>query len=976
MDLPEIVEYAADTFRSGTGLAAPTDTIRPPQVPGDFTPPTLLSIGGPIEDAGINGRDGRARERLTGLYLPETNEAIIAGGTASHGNLLNWYLNDNSIPSTALGFKAAANGVGQVFFEIPGGGGGLFQALARQGLTDMVKRLKGGTIEPNDHLYECIYAARRFGITEDAIVRYGHRVPESVEDTFNTIDAYEMADCYQELRFDGSLPPVFEDRSGGEELSAPEYGKFTDPERVPDALTQAITTLEAAGFEDFKVTELARDDGTVWTTNFSPPAIADDRFDTRGVKSGMEVNARGRVADLTFRLPTAIPQRFDTRENIRAVTERGMTNAQVPVPDTGVEGTRIRTDRVGQGDGYTPHIVIYDPQAGPPVEVVAESAVDALEAYYGAFEVAGFDIDRTPSADEGAPLFGGDGLSAPDASKKTTQTLKRLLRDANMADVRATTTGVSTVVDFTIPAVNPTETVRNLHASSIQLRNGDIEAIRIRFPYLDNDAYGQRDLFSIGDMFNQMPVVEDRGLDVRRKDLAGGWAYHIERGFTDPPMPERLVRNIRTSIEVWRARIREYEAFATDQRGPGDLAAPLGDVDFDRMFRRLRRFPFAVNTQRVDFGVTRIAQFDISFRGRSLRDEDGRASEILGSAISESHGTISDVTLRLPPVSADLLGKDRLRDITEAAVAGTPLDGEVEVAIKPDSTEKNEWTPHIEDRTYPPYSDSDALLDTLEQTYTEYRGRVFNAVDTGTPDNSGTNPGLGAPERASDADLFHLTLSRTAEDIAREGLKLRSMLRTEKLARDASGGVGNYEQAVQDEPMFVEEPRDVKADRRFNEVMLNARYAVDKSLPSHESSDAVFFWATEIDALRAHEDLNVVVAVDSTKLPDGCEPVKGNVDTTDAIYTEIWNAAGTGKKPLTRDDEERLFETAQEYWENIVPYEAGGGNEPFGRSEVWVNCDVPPEAIEAIYDPDPDRVLYDPADADQRTLREFEAARR
>jgi hypothetical protein len=974
MDLPEIVEYAADTFRSGTGLAAPTDTIRPPQVPGDFTPPTLLSIGGPIEDAGINGRDGRARERLTGLYLPETNEAIIAGGTASHGNLLNWYLNDNSIPSTALGFKAAANGVGQVFFEIPGGGGGLFQALARQGLTDMVKRLKGGTIEPNDHLYECIYAARRFGITEDAIVRYGHRVPESVEDTFNTIDAYEMADCYQELRFDGSLPPVFEDRSGGEELSAPEYGKFTDPERVPDALTQAITTLEAAGFEDFKVTELARDDGTVWTTNFSPPAIADDRFDTRGVKSGMEVNARGRVADLTFRLPTAIPQRFDTRENIRAVTERGMTNAQVPVPDTGVEGTRIRTDRVGQGDGYTPHIVIYDPQAGPPVEVVAESAVDALEAYYGAFEVAGFDIDRTPSADEGAPLFGGDGLSAPDASKKTTQTLKRLLRDANMADVRATTTGVSTVVDFTIPAVNPTETVRNLHASSIQLRNGDIEAIRVRFPYLDNDAYGQRDLFGIGDMFNQMPVVEDRGLDIRRADLAGGWAYHIERGFTDPPAPEQLVQNIRRSIEIWRGRIREYEAFATDARDPGDLAAPDDGVNFDRMVRRVRRLPFTVNTTTLATGgVTQIVDFDISLGDRSFRDENGRESEILGSTITESNGSVDTFLWRLPPVSDDLLSEAEVAAITDEAVSGTPLGDEVEAHVEPDSPSGNEWTPHIEGRTWPPYRNADALLDTLQQTFESYREGVFEAVET-----VGDDPkvGFGAPERASNADLFHLTLSRTAEDIAREGLKRRSMLRTEKLARDMSGEMGNYEQAAQDEPMFVEEPRDVKADRRFNEVMLDARYAVDKSLPSHESRESVFFWTTEADALRAHEDLNVIVAVDSTKLPDDCQPVKGNIDTTDAIYTDIWNAAGTGSKPLTREDEERLYETAQEYWENIVPYEPGDGNEPFGRAEVWVSCDVPPEAIEAIYDPDTGRVLYDPAEADQRTLREFEATRR
>jgi len=320
-------------------------------------------------------------------------------------------------------------------------------------------------------------------------------------------------------------------------------------------------------------------------------------------------------------------------------------------------------------------------------------------------------------------------------------------------------------------------------------------------------------------------------------------------------------------------------------------------------------------------------------------------------------GSRASGTIRTAYVARDAIGTYRdigraVRSVTDVPVAEVePKEG-------------------LDGETYRPHIVFDSL--SLEQVFTLIRDLAAgfaDAIAERGPASDGSGVGFEAPDRASSADLFHVTLSRTAESIATDGLCRRSMNRTEKIARDAAGEMGNYEDN-RAEP-FEQEPRDVRADRRFDEIMLDARYRVDESLPAHESREAVFFWPTEAAALRTVDD-GVVVAVDSAKLPDECRIVKGDIDVTDAIYREMWAATGPGAAPLDQRDEERLFEVAQDYWRDVVAYTPGDGNDPFDRAEVWMDCDVPPEAIEAIYEPGTDRVLYDPATADQRTLREFD----
>lgn len=389
-----------------------------------------------------------------------------------------------------------------------------------------------------------------------------------------------------------------------------------------------------------------------------------------------------------------------------------------------------------------------------------------------------------------------------------------------------------------------------------------------------------------------------------------------------------------------------------------------------RVRRRLRRLPYVVNLKQVSTrGVTQLLDFDVGFPEGSMRAEDGREAEILSSTIYLSHGTVDDFLFRLPPVRADLYGEDELHRIVSDAVDDADIEASVE--INPDAPDVSEWTPHVIAREWPPYRDAGAVVDLLDTVYKQYREAVFD------PDKTT----FGAPDRASTADLFHITRPLDATSIAENGLLRGSMNRTEKIARDAAGEVGQYDDDPDANPFMMEEPADVQADRRFDELMADAGRAVDRSLPSHRSEDAVFFWAEERNAIRAAKNRGganeVVVAVDSRKLPDGCEIVKGDISVTDSVYTRIREATSkTASRPLSRDEEEELFEQAKEYWRDVIPYEYGDGDEPFMKAEVWANCDVPPRAIEAIYDPETERVLYDPAEADQRTLREFEAARR
>lgn len=396
------------------------------------------------------------------------------------------------------------------------------------------------------------------------------------------------------------------------------------------------------------------------------------------------------------------------------------------------------------------------------------------------------------------------------------------------------------------------------------------------------------------------------------------------------------------------------------------------DEAYDRLARQVRRLPFAVNvTRKVTQGATQVLDFDISFPDGSMRSDEGRSAEILGSSVVMSHGTIDDFLLRFPPVSGEYADPDELREVMETALRGTPYEDEVEIQINPDSPNGNEWTPHVIARTWPPYPDVDDFVETLRQAFDHYEEAVFDPdvarfMSAPTPGFASAKQGSGIGFQApgDDADLFHVTRTQDAESIARDGLLPNSPSATEKRAYEDAG----QDPTDPDEPM-IEEPRDTQADRIFDESVRDAKYATDnEQYPDHEF--AVFFWTREKTALRTAEEdklRSIVVAVDSSKLPSECAPAAGDIRPLDTLWGNIWRGLGvSGEVP----SDERMLDLAGEYWDSVEWYEPGvepGGSE----TEVFMQCTVPPAAIEAIYNPETGRVLYEPAEADQRTLREF-----
>lgn len=404
MDPQELVDMVTESFDRGPDLAAPDpdDTTTPPAPATDFSPPEVLSLGGPIEEVGINGRNDRRRsaEILTGLYAPSPNHAVIAGGTASHGTLLDWYLSEYPQPDELLGFKIGSSIDGVVYFEIPGGGGGLFQGLSKKGLTDDIRRLKGGNITSPQYLYECVYAARRFGIDGDAVVRYGHRVTGSVDPDYNTTDQYRLGACYRELRFMGALPDVLPDDASFRapaldrdiEMEAPDGNVPTghdtdgadrpDIESVPDEermFTVSEQTLARARRLSRKPYVFEVSTNTVGGVNGAEiidfildfpgdPSIrmpTDEAF--RSMSKTSITFRDGEVSNATFRFPPVDP---DVSDEVR---DKWFDAANGPFALSSEDPTLF-----GFGNDLWPHVDWYDLEE---TDATFEDVVDRLGGY-------------------------------------------------------------------------------------------------------------------------------------------------------------------------------------------------------------------------------------------------------------------------------------------------------------------------------------------------------------------------------------------------------------------------------------------------------------------------------------------------------------------------------------------------------------------------------------------------------------------
>lgn len=599
MNPDEIVEMvkgsldAPDTIQLG-GPSDP-DAV-PPEVPASFSPPDVHSIGGPIEEVGINGRSGRrvGFEVLTGLYVPRDNLAIIAGGTATHGNLLDQYLREHTIagspPLDMLGFKAAADGSGQIFVEIPGGGGGLFQGLTRKGLTDDVRRLKGSIIEPGEHLYECIYACRRYGIEEDALVRYGHLVSGSADPNYNTTDTYRLSDCYQELRFAGHLPGVLPE--GDRRRSAPDPAHRDIGMEAPDTggrpeaafpewFIEGAERIEAAGYDTVQLQRT----GSNYVMDVSDMQDLPDGTIPREIATSFVVNQRLKVGVFTVRLPAVAKSTgrgFATDEKVKRM-------ARAVADDMDLDfDTLVRVEVLLKGNTlyFAPHI---EPQ-GADARLRFGDVVTGIERVPDSFR------KHLPLAYGGGE---GEQLSAPPQIPD-----EDLLDD--LRDVAATVDGSLTTAEYD---------ERGEYSAQTMIR---------RFGSW-NEAKEAAGLFTSFDAPGQVGVHRDIEMEA-----PGG---SVPTGHDANPAPREDIESVPESARQFTA---SEQTIARARR--------LARLDY----------VFEVSTGSSTTADREVIDFLIDFPGTSLRmPENDDFRSMARSSMSFEGGEINRVTFRFPPLSPD-----------------------------------------------------------------------------------------------------------------------------------------------------------------------------------------------------------------------------------------------------------------------------------------------------------------------------------
>jgi hypothetical protein len=200
------------------------------------------------------------------------------------------------------------------------------------------------------------------------------------------------------------------------------------------------------------------------------------------------------------------------------------------------------------------------------------------------------------------------------------------------------------------------------------------------------------------------------------------------------------------------------------------------------------------------------------------------------------------------------------------------------------------------------------------------------------------------------ADLYHITRKADARAIFRQGLvrgkKSPAAKKAERNAREASV----------EHPEVMEDPPDVRADWKFDDILRDAQRAAEGAEQYPDHSNAVFFWETERDAHAAIDNTpwaGVIVAVESDALPDRCECAIGDHHEVSSIWHTVYDAF-RGRAHM---DEQELYEGAIEWWEDVEFYNKYDSYA--GKHEVWCGCDVPPRAIEHIETAD-GRVMYEP----------------
>jgi hypothetical protein len=206
------------------------------------------------------------------------------------------------------------------------------------------------------------------------------------------------------------------------------------------------------------------------------------------------------------------------------------------------------------------------------------------------------------------------------------------------------------------------------------------------------------------------------------------------------------------------------------------------------------------------------------------------------------------------------------------------------------------------------------------------------------------------------ADLFHVTTSQVVDDIFRDGLLSSADQRVFAMT--------DMDEDDMDGP--TQEPPEVTAERRMEELISDARRAADvpSEWPVHELG--VFSWPTHAAAIRSSKGMygasSPIVAVDSTLLPDETILLTAPTGPLNVVFSSFYYVY-TDRASYTPEDEERMYREVVEWWGEVQVYEG----QALSDHEVWCGTDIPPTAIEWIQDTANDRRLYEPPSDPQQT---------
>lgn len=181
--------------------------------------------------------------------------------------------------------------------------------------------------------------------------------------------------------------------------------------------------------------------------------------------------------------------------------------------------------------------------------------------------------------------------------------------------------------------------------------------------------------------------------------------------------------------------------------------------------------------------------------------------------------------------------------------------------------------------------------------------------------------------------LFHVTSEKRLPKILKNGFNRHELPLSTEYAKEVSG--------IKDE----------EDEEYFSDCSADAQEYLDEELGR---PDSVYFWISKDRALISKSGLSglpyklVILGVNPDKIPCVCKV--SDTDIADEIYYEYYHACVND----ILVQHEKIEELVEKWNETVRTYEPDKTYPD--DHEVWCPCDIPPDAIEKIYDENGDEL--------------------